>query len=194
MIAAPVQTTSEVVLFGGSFNPPTVAHLLAGAYLLATRDCVLWLMPCASHPFGKPLTAFAERRAMCELLAEELGPRAAVTTIEEELGGEGRTIDTVRALRQRFPQTAFCLLLGADVLYERHQWKQWDELCHLAPPILLGRSGYAPPPGFEVEISLPPISSTEVRRLLATGEPVDRLVPWRVLRYIRKRGLYRQGG
>lgn len=186
-----VEDGTKIVLFGGSFNPPHVAHLLAGAFLLATRDCALWLMPCARHPFGKRLAPFSDRTEMCRLLATDLGPRASVCTIEAELEGDGRTIDTVRELLRRFPGYRFRLALGADVLHERHQWKEWDELVRLASPIFFGREGYEPPAGFEVEITLPRISSTEIRRRLAAGEPVDRLVPRNVLRYIRERGLYR---
>jgi nicotinate-nucleotide adenylyltransferase len=183
----------EVALFGGSFNPPHVAHLLAGCYLLATRDLDLWIMPCANHPFGKELQPFEERLAMCRLLAAELGPRASATEIEAELGGEGRTIDTVLALQALHRDLSFRLVVGADVLLERHLWKRWDDLSRLAPPIVLGRDGVDPPEGFELEITLPQVSSTEIRRRISAGEPVDRLVPRSVLAHIRARGLYLDG-
>lgn len=180
----------EVALYGGSFNPPHVAHLLAGAYVLATHDVDLWLLPCAHHPFGKDLAPFEHRARMCALVAGALGPRASVCAIEQELGGEGRTIDTVEALGRRFPGTRWRLVVGSDILHERHKWRRWEDLCVLAPPLLVGRGGVAPPPGFAPPVTLPQVSSTGVRRRLAAGEAVDALVPRSVLRYVHEHQLY----
>ncbi|MDY0059344.1 MAG: DUF2520 domain-containing protein [Myxococcota bacterium] len=184
------RVVSEVALFGGSFDPPQIAHLLVGAYILGSRPGELWLMPSAHHPFGKRLVPFTQRLRLCQRLAELLGPRARVTPIEEELGGSGRTIDTLRELQRRHPGQAFRLVIGSDILGERHAWKSWDEVCRLAPPILIGREGYPVPPGFTPEITLPGISSTEVRRRLTTGEPLDGLVPFPIIQEIQKLGLY----
>jgi len=187
---APTNPERVVALYGGSFNPPHVAHLLAGAYVLATHDVDLWLLPCAHHPFGKDLASFAHRTHMCTLMADALGPRASVCTIEEELGGAGRTIDTVLALQQRHPRLRWRLVVGSDILHERHKWKRWEDLERLAPPLLLGRGGVAPPPGFHPPVTLPEVSSTEVRRRLAAGLAVDPLVPRAVLAYLRHHDLF----
>ena len=68
----------RVALFGGSFNPPHVAHQLAALYVLETAPVdELWFVPAFEHAFGKPLAPFDDRLAMCELAAAALGPRVA---------------------------------------------------------------------------------------------------------------------
>src|SRR4051812_50118580 len=67
----------EIALFGGSFDPPHVGHLLAAAYVLATEPVgELWLVPVNEHPFGKRLAApFEHRAALCEAMIEDGGLR-----------------------------------------------------------------------------------------------------------------------
>jgi nicotinate-nucleotide adenylyltransferase len=95
---------ATTVLFGGSFDPPHLGHQMACLYLLEGLGAAdLWLLPAATHPFGKVLTAFAQRLLLCEALVAPFGGRATVQPIEAELGGAGRTFDTVCALQARHP-------------------------------------------------------------------------------------------
>src|SRR2546430_4459271 len=94
----------EIALFGGSFDPPHVGHLLAATYVLATEPVgELWLVPVHQHPFGKKLAApFEHRVELCEALIADAGlRRARVSRVEAELGGEGRTVDLLEHLRDR---------------------------------------------------------------------------------------------
>lgn len=182
----------RIALFGGSFNPPHVAHQLACAYVLATarpRVEKLWMVPAWKHPFDKQLAPFADRVAMCERAAAPFGGRVEVSRIEEELGGESYTLRTVKALRAARPEVDFSLVIGADLVAERERWHGFSELRTLADFIVLGRAGYAEAEA--PEVALPKVSSTEVRARLAAGRPVDALVAAEVLDYIRERGLYR---
>jgi nicotinate-nucleotide adenylyltransferase len=186
-----------VGLLGGSFNPPHVAHALLGLYALETAPIDrLWLVPTWRHAFGKQLAPYDDRLAMCELIAAALGPRAEVSRVEEDVakerGGESRTLHTIEHLARTQPSLALRLLVGADILAETASWLGWDEVCRRAPPIVIGRGGVTPPPGATIsEVTLPAISSTEIRRRLAAGESVADLLPASVIRYIALRGLYR---
>ncbi len=186
-----------VALFGGSFNPPHVAHQLVALYVLETTGVdELWFAPTARHPFAKHLADFAHRVAMCERAAAALGPRVRVTQVEDELAARpgfvsSRTLDTLHELRARHPATRFRLVIGADILAETDKWHRWDEVARLAPPIVVGRGGHAAPPGAHVsELAMPAVSSTEVRRRLGAGEAVGALVPAAVLGYIAEHRLY----
>jgi nicotinate-nucleotide adenylyltransferase len=180
---------SEAVgVFGGSFNPPHVSHVLAVAYVLATQpvDRVL-VVPCYDHPLGKNLTPFVHRRALCELAFRDLS-RCQVSALEEELGEVSRTLVTLRALQAREPTWRLRLIVGADILDERDKWYGWDEIVALAPPIVLGRLGY---PSSEAPVPvLPSLASRDLRASLARGEDVSHAVPSAVLAYIRAHGLY----
>lgn len=197
----------RVAVFGGSFNPPHVAHVLAATYALSVApiDEVL-VVPVYQHPFSKELAPFEHRLAMCEL---GLGwiPRVSVSAVERELGGESFTLRTIEHLAAAHPGWSMRLLVGADVIPDLPKWHRFERIAELAPPIVLGRAGVTGPAGAAApqpslapaiasgiaDVSLPQVSSTEVRLALATGdvEAVRWRVPRAVLEYIAAHGLYR---
>jgi nicotinate-nucleotide adenylyltransferase len=182
----------RVALFGGSFNPPHVAHQLAALYLLETQPLdELWMIPCFRHPFEKELAPFPDRLRMCELAAAPLGTRVKVSDIEGKLGGESRTLQTVRALQTEHPDTSFAVVIGSDLESEVDRWYGIAELRGRASFIVVGRSGASGESAHDVR--MPAVSSTEVRERLRSGRPVGQLLPRTVLDYIRERGLYEQG-
>ena len=188
---------TTIGLLGGSFNPPHVGHALLGLYVLET--CALdelWLVPTWRHAFGKDLAPFDDRVAMCEALAAALGPRAKVSRVDEDVararGGESRTLHTLEHLAVVRPGDRWRLVIGTDILAETSAWLAWDEVVRRAPPIIVGRGDHPAPAGADVApLTIPAISSTDVRRRRAAGEAVVGLVPRAVLGYIASRGLYR---
>src|SRR5262249_41133779 len=153
--------------FGGSFNPPHVAHVLAVVYALsiAPIDHVL-VVPVFQHPFAKELASFEDRLEMCALALGWL-PRVSGSALERDLGGESYTLRTVEHLRSQHPEWALRLLVGADVLLDLPKWHRFDRIAEIAPPLVLGRAGvpvdHAPSAGCIVasDVALPRISSTE---------------------------------
>jgi nicotinate-nucleotide adenylyltransferase len=132
-------------------------------------------------------------------LAIENEPRFTLDRIELRRHGPSYTLDTVRELVLRKPDTLWFLILGQDQYATLHTWRDWRDLLVLTTLVVANRPG-APvavnPLVAEVlhrSIVLPmmDISSTEVRRRVASGEPVDGLVPDAVARYIDRRHLYR---
>jgi nicotinate-nucleotide adenylyltransferase len=188
----------RVALFGGSFNPPHVAHQLVALYVLETQPVdELWLIPCFQHPFEKSLQPFADRLEMCRRAADGLGGRVRVSEVEGELGGESRTLRTVQALQAAHPGHQFALVIGSDLQPETASWYGAEELRRLVPFVVVGRGGHAPGKAKQAAtqatvttVTMPEISSSDVRRRLGEGLPVDQLVPRRVLDYIQERGLY----
>jgi nicotinate-nucleotide adenylyltransferase len=194
--------TRQVALFGGSFNPPHVGHLLAAAYVRAVAPVdVVLLMPAFLHPFGKKLAPFEDRLALCAALASQLSG-VEVTDVESRVADGGRTIRTVEYLRSEYPHDRYSLVVGADIVSEWHRWFEFERLATLARPIVIGRMGYtptAPTTGplagalFLWDVPMPAVSSTDVRNRLAKGSPVEHLVPRAVLHEVRARGLYGTG-
>ncbi len=184
---------TRVAFFGGSFNPPHIAHVLACALLVAVEeiDRVI-VVPAFRHPFAKALAPFDDRKAMCEIAMAWI-PGVEVSAVEAELGGESRTLHTLEHLRRAHPDWKLRLVIGADILAEAHKWFGFDAIAAIAPPIVLGRAGIdtpdAPPP------LLPEVSSTQVRALVAAEawDDVRTLLPRRVLEYVRTHGLYLKG-
>ncbi len=177
----------RVAFFGGSFNPPHVAHQLVALYVLETEPVdELWLVPCWKHPFDKALAPFVDRLRMCELAAAALGPRARASDIEGRLGGESRTLVTIKALRSERPDCEFHLVVGADIEPELPAWFGAEELVRTVPRIVVGRGGFVG----GSDVAMPSLSSTEVRRRLVAGRSVDGLLPKSVRDYIREHRLY----
>src|SRR5258708_12302536 len=137
----------EIALFGGSFDPPHIGHLLAAAYVLSTEPVdELWLLPVHEHPLGKKMAAsFDHRVELCEKAARDL-KRVRVSRAEEELGGEGRTVDLLEHLHAAHPQHRWALVLGADLAAERSQWKRFDRIDPLARLVPSPPPPFTPPP------------------------------------------------
>ena len=169
---------TRVALFGGSFNPPHVAHQLVALYVLETQPVdELWFVPTYAHPFGKPLRRLrAPDRDVRARGARRSGPRARVSRAEAELAARpgfvaSRTLDLVepspiapgpRAAprdRRRHPRR------------RRPSGTAGTTWSRGAPPIVVGRGGHALPPGSAATGStMPEISATHIRDLLARGD------------------------
>ncbi len=186
----------EIALFGGSFDPPHVGHLLTAAWVLLTEPVdELWLVPVNQHPFGKQMTgSFEERASLCEQALASLGlARARVSRLEAELGGEVRTVDLLEHLNAARPADRFALVMGSDILAETPQWKRFDRIEQLARIIPVQRKGHEQRGAAGPQAALlPEVSSSEVRARLAAGEDVSGLVPRAVLEAISRSGSYRR--
>jgi nicotinate-nucleotide adenylyltransferase len=184
----------RVAVYGGSFNPPHVGHVLACAWAqsVGAVDQVL-VVPCYQHPFSKELAPFEDRFAMCRAAMEWI-PGTYVSRVEEELGGESRTLRTLEHLAQQHPDWTMRLLVGADILADAPKWFAFERVVTLAPLLVMGRVGVPgeglPPP------LLPDVSSSEIRAHLRAGtlEPLAPLVPASVLAHVRAHGLYGGSG
>lgn len=180
-----------IAVFGGSFNPPHIAHLLAVTVVLSRFEIErLLVVPTYQHPFAKSLVPYEDRVKMCELAMGWI-PRVEISRVEETLGGESRTLRTIEHLKKQHPNEPLRLVVGADIIVESSKWYGFDRIIELAPLIVLGRVGVthenAPPP------ILPAISSTDVRKKIAEGrhDELAEYLPKDVLAYVKTHGLYR---
>lgn len=185
---------TRVAVFGGSFNPPHVAHVLAVSYVLACFEVErVLVVPVFEHAFDKDLAPFEHRLELARLAFGWL-PGVEVSRIEERLPTPSFTLQTLEHLSAEHPHWKLGLVIGSDVLLERDKWRSFERIEALAPPLVLGRVGF-PHPSAPPAV-LPDVSSTQVRALLRAGTPesqraVEALVPRRVLAYVRTHGLYR---
>ncbi len=185
-----VTEKTVVGIFGGSFNPPHVAHVLAATLVLCTSDVArLLVIPTFQHPFAKLLAPYEDRVRMTELAMGWL-PRVEVSRVEQELGGESKTLRTLEHLQKLYPSWSMRLVMGADLVLEAPKWFAFDRIREIAPPLVLGRSGLDGP---ELPTAqLPGVSSTEVRAAIAAQrwDDLAQLVPRDVAAHIRAHGLY----
>jgi nicotinate-nucleotide adenylyltransferase len=182
--------SETLAIFGGSFNPPHVGHVLAVTLVLSTSDVDrVLVVPTFRHPFAKALAPYGDRVTMCELAMGWL-PRVEISRVEEELGGDSLTLRTLEHLRKTRPSDRLRLVMGADLLLESSKWFRFDDVRAIAPPLVIGRAGVNAP-GAPAPL-LPEISSTEVRERIGRGDiaGLDQLVPRAVLEHVKSRGLY----
>ena len=186
----------NVAIYGGSFDPPHIAHLFTAAALLATGgfERVL-VVPVYEHAFDKPLAPFEHRLAMCRLCFEGLRD-VEVSDLEASLPRPSYTERTLERVASEHPDWKLRFVMGSDALGETEKWHDYARVVLLAPPFVVTRRGHERPElGPAV---LPDVSSTHVRELFAreASDPAARrdlqaLVPARVLAYAAERGLYR---
>ena len=190
---------SRIGLFGGSFDPVHIAHVeLARVALAQLRlDEVRWIPTGTPSQKARELTDAADREAMLRLaIADE--PRFVLDRIELRRRGTSYTLDTVRELRAAEPGNEWFLIIGQDQYATLHTWREWRELLGLVTLVIANRPDAELAVNEQVAllqhevVTLPmmDISSTDIRRCVAAGEPIAGLVPEAVARYIARRRLY----
>jgi len=183
-------------LFGGSFDPVHLGHLVAAETIADTLGCRIRLLPAREQPFKRAAhgASAAQRAEMCDL-AVAGNPRLAVERIELELPAPSYTVRTLEALAAREPGNRFTLLLGADAARELPEWWHVESLGALADVVVFTRPGSTAPahPLIRRVVLVPAvdISATAVRSRIAAGRSIRYLVPDAVQAYIARHGLYR---
>jgi nicotinate-nucleotide adenylyltransferase len=188
----------RIGLFGGSFNPVHLGHLLVAQ---AAREELeldrVFFVPAAQSPFkaGDGLAPGGERTRLLRLA---LAGRPWCEVDEQELqrGGVSYTIDTARDYGIRFPGAALYYLIGADHIGLLPKWREAGELARRLEFVVIPRPSEPlnplPPPfrgralkGFPVDVS-----SSLIRGRVRRGLPIDWLTPAAVVEAIRNNRLY----
>jgi nicotinate-nucleotide adenylyltransferase len=126
-------------------------------------------------------------------------PGLEPSRVEIDRGGPSYTIDTVHQLEHRFPGAELILVVGSDVVAGLNTWHDEPALREEVTLAVVGRPGVVPAPtplgwrAVNVPVAPLDVSSTELRKRLEAGAPVDGLVPAAVIRCIEQRGLYATG-
>jgi nicotinate-nucleotide adenylyltransferase len=190
-------------LFGGSFDPPHLAHraLAQAALAQLALDELVWL-PAHRSPHKAELrpASGADRVAMLQRLVEG-EPRFTIDARELDRAGPSFTVDTLRALHAEQPGTRWWLVIGQDQYARFDTWHEWREILSLAGLAVAARDGdpVRAAPGLAgvahalriVEMPALPHSATTVRARAAAGLDVTALVGAPVARYIADHHLYR---
>lgn len=191
---------------GGTFDPIHYGHLLMAeeARTAFALDRVMFV------PNGRPAhkkvyaVSSPEDRYAMTLLATASNPDFSCSRLELERPGPSYTIDTLRAVRQMYPELeALYFITGADAVLEILTWHEYDKLAQecrfiavtrpgfvlerlaeIADKAFLDRVSFLPIPALE-------ISSTDLRRRVRDGRSLKYLTPEPVEAYLRQQGLYR---
>lgn len=187
-------------IFGGTFDPPHVGHLVAA---LAARHALQLdrvLLTVANEPWQKSdtraISPAPDRLAMVRAAVDGVDGLEA-SAIEIERGGPSYSVDTLEDLAALDPTGERFLLLGADAAAGLDTWERADALAGLATLVVIERPGgdaAEMPAGYLVErVEMPrlDVSSTDLRARVRDGRPLTFLTPAAVVASIARRRLYR---
>ena len=186
----------KLILFGGSFDPPHCGHLKI------IEDCIeecdkLILMPSAYSPLKKnpPIAESKHRVKMLELLTQKLKYPIQIDDWEINQSSPNYTYLTVQHLQNEYPNFSISLVIGADQLQQFQKWKNYQKILDSVQIIGFNRKKYNVTPLIDMKLTWikdfeMDISSTEIRREIASGVQKGRALPQPVWDYIKEHNLY----
>jgi nicotinate-nucleotide adenylyltransferase len=194
--------TRRIGIFGGTFDPIHIGHLVAAVNVHYSLDLDRLLLVVANVPWQKegsrPITPAEDRFAMVSAAVAAV-PGLDASRIEIDHGGSSYTADTLATVAAACPGASLFTVVGADVADSLDSWERAEEVARVSTLVVVNRPGSertAPLAGWRfVEIEVPnlEVSSTDLRSRAADGRPLDYLVPESVVQVIRARGLYAGG-
>jgi len=189
-------------IMGGTFDPIHNGHLVAAsevAWALNLDEVIF--VPTGQPNFKQDRDVTpAEHRYLMTVIATASNPKFSVSRVDIDRPGITYTVDTLRDLKELYPDDDLFFISGADAISQILTWHDAAKLWELADFVAVGRPGSAMelagiPYGEVTVVEIPAlaISSTDCRRRVRLGAPVWYLMPDGVVRYIDKYHLYQQG-
>lgn len=190
----------EIAVFGGSFNPPTLAHAAIIRECLARDDMdEVWVMPSGDR-FDKQYDGNdLDRLNMVRLMLDEVFPdqdRLKLCEVEMDMPRPTQTWRTVKEMERQHPNNNFWYVYGTDSYHHMPDWQEGGKLQKELNLLLVGRDGDEVPAGpnireLNAHNELDGRSSTLAREHVAAGLPLNGWVCRSVANYIAWHGLYR---
>lgn len=197
----------KVGIFGGTFNPVHMAHLLIAetAQEEAGLDSILFVPSGCSYLKNASDILPAKDRVNMTGLAIEDNSHFALSTLEIDRGGNSYTCDTLKELKERYPQQEYYLIVGADNLFTMEEWKDVEYIFSNAKILAAVRGGKQRTDMEEkiaeleerygagitlLDVRQMDISSSMIRDKVAKGHSIRYMVPDKVRSYIAKNHFY----
>lgn len=191
----------RIGLFGGTFDPPHVGHLVAAVNVRHALNLDVLVLMVANIPWQKegvrPLTPAEDRFSMVQAAVADV-PGIVAGRTEIDLGGPSYTADTLTALELQYPGADLFTIMGDDAAAGLLTWERYQEVVDRSQLVVVDRPGVAIALPAEVEwirVEVPhlEVSSTDLRLRFVDGRPPDFLVTEPVLSVIHSLGLYTNG-
>jgi len=189
----------RIGIFGGTFDPPHIGHLVAALEARQALDLDVVLLVVANAPWqkvGERQVSPAQDRLAMVVAAVDDAPGLEPSDLEIARGGLSFTADTLAALAEGEPDAELFLVLGNDAAAGFATWERHEEVAARAHLVVVDRPGTPTPidDGFgwtRLDIPELEISSTELRHRVSDGRSIRYLTPDGVATCITERGLYR---
>ena len=190
--------TLRIGLFGGTFDPPHVGHLVTAVNVRHALNLDIVILMVANDPWQKSgsrdVTTAEDRFAMVEAAVSVVDGVVAGRD-EIDRGGPSYTADTLMSLAEKHPGAELFTIVGDDAAAGLTSWTRVEQVADYSQLVVVDRPGVAVelPKQFSwlrVESPRLEVSSTDLRSRFSDGRPLDYLVTEPVLRVIEERGLY----
>lgn len=192
--------TRKVVIFGGAFSPPTLAHeAIIAALLKMPQFDEVWVMPSGDRIDKEMSARDSDRLAMLRHMRQhvfENNSRLKITDFELQMPRPSKTYGTVHALETAFPATEFWFAYGPDSYISMPSWPDGAALRQKIKVVIFSSGGpKVQAQGDVIHLNIPDkfgdTSSTEARRLAANGQNPRSQISEPVARYIAEHNLYK---
>lgn len=186
----------KIGIIGGTFNPPHIGHLIIAEHV---RDQLglekILFMPSHTPPHKKQKKTIdpKHRIAMLEKTVSQ-NNQFEIDLSEIKRKGKSYTYDTIKALKEVYPDTEFYFIVGADMVEDLPNWHNIDELVSLVQFVAVNRPGYqvsSSYPVIMVDVPDIDISSSDIRQKVNDGCSIKYLVTSETEKYIESEGLYK---
>jgi nicotinate-nucleotide adenylyltransferase len=190
-----------VGVFGGTFDPPHVGHLVTAVNVGHALSLDLVVLMVANVPWQKlgsrQITPADDRLAMVRAAVADV-PRLIAGDHEITAGGPSYTADTLVSLAAEWPGAELFTIVGDDAAAKIHTWDRVEQVLDRSRMVVVDRPGNRvilddSIEWIRVEVPRLEVSSTDLRSRFGDGRPLDYLVTDPVLDVIRERGLYGTG-
>jgi nicotinate-nucleotide adenylyltransferase len=215
----------QIGVFGGAFNPIHKGHVNSLLQVQKQFNLdVIKVVPAYQSP-GKDLIADPlpqERLKMAEVCLQDMGEHFEIDPCEMERKGISYTIDTLKNLKEKNPESDLHLIIGLDQFHSFDQWKEFEEIIKLAHLIVTSRPGFSFPlsktsfpagvqsliedfDGYQsitktgkliyfLKLNDIDISSSEIRKKIKVGQSVDKFLSLQVEKFIKDNNIYEASG
>lgn len=188
----------RIGVMGGTFDPIHHGHLVAASEVATHFGLDEVIFVPTGQPYQKKDVTEGEHRYLMTVIATASNPRFTVSRVDIDRDGPTYTVDTLRDLRNQYPDSDLYFISGADAIAQILEWKDIDAAWDVAHFVAVTRPGHnlsvtGLPAEHVSQLEIPAlaISSTDCRARVRSGSPVWYLVPDGVVQYIAKHALYR---
>jgi nicotinate-nucleotide adenylyltransferase len=194
---------SHILLYGGSFSPPTKGHQKFAKGLSNSLTELgydeLWILPCYASFTGKTLANPKHRSQMCELAFGHL-PNTKVCNFEIINKLHMESADVAELIIKSHKDTTFGFAIGVDSANTFHEWNGHEKLAEMMNFIVVERKGYESVknawyhhlPHRFISLNIPEVSSTAYRKYKKEGNVIEmrKILSDDVFEYIEKNHLF----
>ena len=204
MMSVQAKSPRRVGVFGGTFDPPHLGHLVVAINVLHELQLDEVLLMVANDPWQKQgtreISPSTDRLALVEAAVDGISGLTAGSA-ELELGGPSYTANTLEYLHAKEELLEIFTIVGADAANGLLTWNRHERVSELSTLVVVDRPGVEsalPDPAnghwHRVEIPHLEVSSSDLRDRVNDGRPLDFLVTPPVLAEIQARAMYRNRG